>query len=93
MKIQTVECCPKDTIVIRFKMIEDYDMEFISNVFKNIQSTLPDNPVVFVPENLIEDITVISSHPKYLEMGVLCEGAPAPSYPFSTPYTGGKDLW
>ena len=81
MKIQTVECCPKDTIVIRFKIIEDYDMEFISNVFKNIQSTLPDNPVVFVPENLIEDITVISSHPKYLES----KGAPAPSYPFFTP--------
>ena len=93
MKIQTVECCPKDIIVIRFKMIEDYDMEFISNAFKNIQSTLPDNPVVFVPENLIEDITVISSHPEYLEMGVLCKGAPAPSYPFFTPCTGGKDLW
>lgn len=94
MKIQTVECCPKDTIIIHFKMIEDYDMEFISNVLKNIQSSLPNNPVIFVPENLIEDITVISSHPKYLEMGVLSEGMPAPDYPFSTtPCTGGRDLW
>lgn len=93
MKIQTVECCPKDTIVIQFKMVEDYDMEFISNVLKNIQSTLPNNPVVFIPESLIEDITVISSQPKYLEMGALYEGAPAPDYPFPSPSTGGRNLW
>lgn len=92
MEIKTLECSPKDTIVIQFKIMEDYTFDEIAKFCENLQSAVP-NPIVFVPKGMIEDITVISSHPKYLEM-VEC-GRPAPEYsfPFSSPSTGGKELW
>lgn len=91
MEIKTIECSPKDTIVIQFRTMHDYTVEDLCHYFENLQNALP-NPVVFIPEEVIKDITVISSEPKYLEMVKDC-GRPQYDYPFSAPSTGGKDLW
>lgn len=92
MEIKTLECSPKDTIVIQFKIMEDYTFDEIAKFCENLQSVVP-NPIVFVPKGMIEDITVISSEPKYLEMVEGGRLEPEFSFPFSSPNTGGKDLW
>lgn len=92
MEIKTLECSPKDTIIIQFKIMEDYTFDEIAKFCENLQSAVP-NPIVFVPKGMIEDITVISSEPKYLEMVECGHYEPEHSFPFSSPSTGGRNLW
>lgn len=76
MEVKTIECSPKDTIIIQFNIIEDYTIEDISRCFENLQSAIS-NPIVFVPKGVIEEVTVVSSEPRYLGFGSNC-GIPAP---------------
>lgn len=60
MEVERINCKPGDRLIIQFKPVSNFSVEEISYYLNRVQDTLP-NPVVFVPENLIKDIKVLSS--------------------------------
>lgn len=60
MEVERINCKPEDRLIIQFKPVSNFSVEEISYYLNKVQDTLP-NPIVFVPENLIKDIKVLSS--------------------------------